>query len=101
MSSGYCRSYVQVFVTLWILCPWNSPGKDTGVGSSSLLHGIFLTQGSNLGLLPCRQILYHLRHLGSLVILVKSPKCSEPLFSDLFNGDNNFFLFTAQISDTV
>ena len=45
---------------LWptrILCPWDSPGKNTGVGCHSLLQGIFLTQGSNLGLLHCRQIL--------------------------------------------
>ena len=32
------------------LCPWNSPGKNTGVGSHSLLQGIFPTQGSNSGL---------------------------------------------------
>ena len=48
-----------------LLCPGNSPGKNTGVGSHSLLQGIFLTQGSNLNLLPCRQILYHLSHQGS------------------------------------
>ena len=41
-------------------CPWNSPGKNTGVGSHSLLNGFFPTQGSNPGLLQCRQILYHL-----------------------------------------
>ena len=41
-----------------LLCQWNSAGKNTGVGSLSLLQGIFLTQGSNLGLLQCRQILY-------------------------------------------
>ena len=40
-----------------MLCPWNSLDKNTGVGCHSLLHGIFLTQGSNLGLLHCRQIL--------------------------------------------
>ena len=34
----------------------NSPGKNTGVGCHSLLQGIFLIQGSNLGLLHCRQI---------------------------------------------
>ena len=44
------------------LCSWNSPGKNTGVGCCFLLQGIFLTQGSNLGLLHCRQILYHLSH---------------------------------------
>ena len=34
-----------------LLCPWNFPGKNTGVGCHFLLQGIFLTQGSNLGLL--------------------------------------------------
>ena len=42
------------------ICPWNSPGKNIGVGYHSLLQGIFPTQGSNPGLLLCRQILYHL-----------------------------------------
>ena len=37
---------------------WGSPGKNTGVGCHFLLQGIFLTQGSNLGLLHCRQIPY-------------------------------------------
>ena len=45
-----------------LLCPWDSPGKNTGVGSHFLLQGIFLTQGLNPGLLLCRQILYHLSH---------------------------------------
>ena len=44
---------------------WNSPGKNTGVGSHFLLQGIFPTQGSNPGLLHCKQILYHLSHQGS------------------------------------
>ena len=39
--------------------PWNSPGKNIGVGCHFLLQGIFLTQRSNPGLLHCRQILYH------------------------------------------
>ena len=44
---------------------WDSPGKNTGVGSHSLLQGIFLNQGSNPGLLHRRQILYQLSHQGS------------------------------------
>ena len=52
-----------------LLCPWNSPGKNTGVGSCSLLQGIFPTQGLNPGLLHCRQILYHLSHQGIQRIL--------------------------------
>ena len=43
-----------------LLCPWNSSGKKTGVVGHSLLQGIFLTQGLNLGLLHYRQILYHI-----------------------------------------
>ena len=46
-------------------CPWNSPGQNTGVGSLSLLQGIFPTQGPNPGLLHCRQILYQLSHMGA------------------------------------
>ena len=48
-----------------LLCPWNSPGKNTGVGCHSFIQGIFPTQGSNLGLLHCRQILHHLSHKES------------------------------------
>ena len=45
-----------------LLCPWEFSGKNTGVGSQSLLQGIFLTQGSNPGLTHCRRILYCLSH---------------------------------------
>ena len=47
------------------VCLWNSSGKSTGVGCQFLLQGVFLTQGLNLSLLRCRQILYHLSHQGS------------------------------------
>ena len=40
--------------------PWESPGKNTGVGCHFLLQGIFPTQGSYLDLLHCMWILYHL-----------------------------------------
>ena len=45
-----------------ILRPWDFPGKSTGVGFHFLLQGIFLTQGSNLGLPHFRQTRYHLSH---------------------------------------
>ena len=35
-----------------LLCPWDSPGKRTGVGCHGLLQGVFLTQGPNSCLLP-------------------------------------------------
>ena len=82
----FCRLLVTCTVQQWQLCesesesrsvvsdsvwprglhaPWNSPGQNTGVGSLSLLQGIFPTQGLNPGLLHCRQILYLLSHKGS------------------------------------
>ena len=39
--------------------------QEYGVDSLSLLQGIFPTQGSNLGLLHCRRILYQMSHKGS------------------------------------
>ena len=46
--------------------PWSSPGQNTGVGSHTLLQGIFPTQGLNPGLPHCRWILYQLSHKGGL-----------------------------------
>ena len=60
------------------LCsPWNSPGQNTGVGSLSLLQGIFPTQRLNPRLPHCRRILYQLSHKGSPRILewVAYPFC--------------------------
>ena len=56
------------------LCPWESPGKNTGVDCHALLQGIFPIQGSNPGLPHCRWILYHLSYhknngVGSLSLL--------------------------------
>ena len=48
-----------------LLCPWGSLGKNTGVGSHSLLHLFFPIQRSNLGLLHCWWILYCLNQQGS------------------------------------
>ena len=53
--------------------PWNSPGKNTGVGSHSLLQRIFPTQGLNPVLPHCRQILQHLSHQGSPSNLIGHP----------------------------
>ena len=62
-----CFSHIWLFATPWmesprLLCPWDSPGKNTAVGCYALLQGIFPTQGSNsrfLHLLRFRHILYH------------------------------------------
>ena len=59
--------------------PSESPGKptNTGVGSLSLLLGIFLTQESNWGLLHCRRILYQLSYQGSTCYLTLA--CGIPV----------------------
>ena len=48
--------------------PWDSPGKNTGASCHFLLQGIFPTQGSNLGLQCCKQIVYQLSQQGSRVL---------------------------------
>ena len=71
---SFCHKWSEVKVyqsclTLWdphgLYSPCSSPGQNTGVGSLSLLQGIFPTQRSNPGLSHCRQILYQLSHKGS------------------------------------
>ena len=59
--------------------PWNSPGQNTGVGSLSLLQGIFPTQGSNLGLPHCRQIFYQLSHKGLLRVLWTARRSNQSI----------------------
>ena len=63
-------SRVRLFMTPWtIACQaplsMGFSRQDTGVGYHFLLQGIFLTQGSNPGLLNCREILYHPSHQGA------------------------------------
>ena len=58
-----------------LLCPWNSLGKNTGVGCHPLLQGICPTQGSNSGLLHYRQILYHLSHHRCERWTIKKAEC--------------------------
>ena len=65
-----------------LFCPWDSPGKNTGVGCHSLLQGLFLTHGSNLGLLNCRQILYCLNHQGNSHNPIESRKLRHREFKE-------------------
>ena len=68
-----CVHHSFVSTSLWscglwpprLLCPWDFPGKNTGVGCHFSLQRIFPTQGSNPHLLHCRWILYPLSHRGS------------------------------------
>ena len=65
---GESESHSVVYDSLQpheLYSPWNSLGQNTGVGSLSLLQGIFPTQEPNPGLLHCGWILYRLSHKGS------------------------------------
>ena len=79
-----------MFYSLWphgleptrLLCPWDSPSKNTGVGCHFLLQGIFPMQGSNLSLLcllHCRQMLYHLSHQGEASYIIDKASLSNLL----------------------
>ena len=63
-----CFSRVRLCATLWtmarqVLCPWNSPGKNTEVDCCPLLQGIFLTYGDRtyISYVSCTgwRVLYH------------------------------------------
>ena len=75
-------------------CPWNPPGKNTGVGCHFLLQGIFPTQGLNPGLLHCRQILYHLSHKGSPPLMGRTIKWESNLRRNCFGQGNWEFHFS-------
>ena len=67
------RSVVSDSLLSWMAAHQIPPfmgylGKNTGVGCHALLQGIFLTQESNPGLLPCRQILCGLSHQTSPLV---------------------------------
>ena len=65
-------SHVQLFEGL--LCPWNSPGKNTGVGCCFLLQGIFLTKGSNPCFLHWQAGSSPLSHQGSSSTVIRIGK---------------------------
>ena len=89
-GDGLVAKLCPILVTPWTvvcqapLCPWNSPGKSTGVGCHFLLQGIFPTQGLNLGLLHYRQILYHWATREALL------HCCASLISFFFPSSNLF-----------
>ena len=64
VSAPSCPTLCNPMNPTRLLYPWDSPGKNTGVGCHFLLQGIFPTQGSNPGLPHCRQTLYRLSHQG-------------------------------------
>ena len=96
-ESGKCQffSRVQLFMIPWTVVyqvpyPWESPGKNTGLGCHSHLQEILSTQGLNPGLLPCRQTLYYLSHNANSEFM-RSPMLIPPYFS---TSSHNILSFT-------
>ena len=96
------ESHSVVCDSLWphgLYCPWNSLGQNTGVGNLSLLQGIFPTQASNPGFLPCRWILFQLRHKGSHMRINKGCVWNSSPGNHLLLSESSFifqcFLFGA------
>ena len=74
ISVSESENHSVVSDSLWphgLYSPRNSPGQNTGVGSLSLLQGIFPIQGSNPGFPHCKQIFYQLIHQERPKISVK------------------------------
>ena len=94
-------SRVRLFATPWTvayLCPWDFPGNSTGVDCHFLLQGIFPTQGSNPGLLHCRQTLYHLSHQGSYLPNYTTNSFFIILHPVLDHASNNKYLLNELIT---
>ena len=85
-------------LALQAVCPWNCPGKNTGVDCHFLLQEIFPTQGSNLGLLNCRRIFYHLSQPGKpKVDCAHSTHKSGSWFISLNSSTSKWSINPAQI----
>ena len=76
-GSSQPRNRTQISCTAGFSLPAEPQGKpkNTGMGSLSLLQGIFLTQELNRGLLYCRQILYQLSYQGNYKLKFSFKKC--------------------------
>ena len=73
LSWWFSWCHVQLFTTPWTVAlqaprPWDFPGKNTGVRCHFLLLGIFSTEGSDLHVLHCRQVLSLLSHQANLML---------------------------------
>ena len=86
----FSRSVVSYsFMTPWtvgappprLLCPWDCPGENTGVGCDFLLLGIFPPQGLNLCFLPWQADSLPLSPKGSLFQMLL--KIKSNLFRDI------------------
>ena len=84
---SYCITFlkdVTIYVGCnhWLLCPWDSPHKNTEVGSHCLLQGIFPSQGwiqvfyiagRFFTIWATREVLSHWGKLGNFVLLLQLP----------------------------
>ena len=98
-------NHVRLCATPWTAAhqaprPWDSPGKNTGVGSHRLFQGIFPTQESNPGLLHCRWILYHLTYQENPIILILGIIVYVACFYFLICGGSEVKASTSNVGDS-
>ena len=79
-------SYREMHLGMWYLVESEPPGqpRNTGVGSLSLLQGIFRTQEWKRALLHCRQVLYHLSYQGSPLFMEEQQQNQKQTLKNLF-----------------
>ena len=93
-------------------CPWDFPGKSTGVGCHFLLQEVFPTNGLNLGLPHCKQTLYCLSHQGSYMLSQVSESslflwlncillCMHCLYGSPWNGHLDCFYVLAIVNNAA
>ena len=77
-----------------LLCPWDSPGKNSGVACHALLWGNFPTQGWNPGLLHRTCILSHMSPEGSRNSLTSgtTPLSGQQAERPFWPGSSGFYL---------
>ena len=68
---------------------FSRPEYWSGLGSLSLLQGIFPTQGSNPSLLHCRQTLYHLNHQGSQAVKIHKENPAHSLEVEIISTERS------------
>ena len=99
-----CRVFSCVVGRVCLLWPVHSLGKtllafallhsvlQNQIWRRSLLQGIFPTQGLNLGLLHCRQILYHLSHQRNTYTIATHTYCTYTMYG-FQTGSNMYWIY--------
>ena len=73
-----------------LLCPWDSPGKNIGVGCHALLQGIIPSQGLNPGLLHALEGVFFTTSTTSTQRIAKEPELAQVTRRMIYAGPSKF-----------